>query len=88
MRLRNRRERDSPPEPTQSAVAVDNEVDSTLPVTWSVEQLNALGPMTGPSHRSFVPIVRSQVQDISLGGQLDSVFHNQSLESSSRESKN
>jgi hypothetical protein len=37
------------------------------PVSLSIEQLNASGPVTGPSHRTFVPIVRSAPREISLG---------------------
>jgi len=54
MRLRNRREARSQTEPSNFTIAGDGEVDSSTPVTWSVDQLNALGPVTGPSHRTFV----------------------------------
>jgi hypothetical protein len=47
-------------------VALDDVV-VTPPVLWSVEQLNALSPVTGPSHRTFVPIVRSTLADNPLG---------------------
>jgi hypothetical protein len=74
MRLRNRREARSQTEPSNFTIAGDGEVDSSTPVTWSVDQLNALGPVTGPSHRTFVPIVRSTLIDNSLGDQTDSSF--------------
>ncbi len=38
--------------------------DSTPPVTWSVDYLNDLGPAKGPSHRAFVPVVRSGLTGI------------------------
>jgi hypothetical protein len=37
------------------------------PVSLSIEQLNLSGPATGPSHRTFVPIVRNTSPEISLG---------------------
>ena len=39
------------------------EVDVTPVVSWTVQQLQALGPATGPSHRSFVPIIRTSLPD-------------------------
>lgn len=48
-------------------VVDDVDVDFTPPVPWTIEQLNALGPVTGPSHRTFVPIVRGTLQENSLG---------------------
>jgi hypothetical protein len=39
---------------------------------WKVEQLNAMGPMVGPSHRTFVPIVRSTVKESLLTDVTDS----------------
>jgi hypothetical protein len=71
MRLRSKREPRSQPEPLQLMVAGDGEIEPTTNVTWTVEQLNALGPVTGPSHRTFVPIVRSTVPNISLGDPMD-----------------
>jgi hypothetical protein len=72
MRLRRKREPRTEPEPSHLIVGGDCEIDSTAPVLWSVEQLNALGPMTGPSHRTFVPIVRGPLNDSSLGFPTDS----------------
>jgi hypothetical protein len=72
MRLRNRRKRRPEPESSHLAVAGSVEVDSLPPVTWSIEQLNSLGPMTGPSHRTFVPIVRSTMAESSLGDPTES----------------
>jgi len=66
MRLRAKRKPRSQLAPPQQTVAQDSGVDSTSPVTWSVEQLNALGPLTGPGHRSVVPIVRSTLRDTLL----------------------
>lgn len=62
MRLRNRR-KTSPPEQSQSTVVGHDDDDVTPLVPWSIDQLNALGPVTGLSHRTFVPIVRSALQD-------------------------
>ena len=67
MRLRSKREPRSQPEPLQLVAAGDDQVEPMTSVSWTVEQLNALGPVTGPSHRTFVPIVRSTMPNISLG---------------------
>jgi len=83
MRLRSKREARSHPERSQLTGAGDGEVDSTTPVTWSVEQLNALGPVTGPSHRTFVPIVHSTLRDNLLGDPTDSSFPHHKLQASS-----
>jgi hypothetical protein len=72
MRLRNKRESIAAPEPPQPVVASDSDVVATAQVPWSVEQLNALGPVTGPSHRTFVPIVRATLADTSHGDLTDS----------------
>ncbi|MGB8196522.1 MAG: hypothetical protein WCF25_05915 [Acidimicrobiales bacterium] len=52
-------------------VDVNNEVEAlepepSVPVRepWKIEQLHAMGPMTGPSHRTFVPIVRAQKEGV------------------------
>ena len=66
MRLRAKR-RLNQPEPSQPLVVALDDVVVTPPVLWSVEQLNALSPVTGPSHRTFVPIVRSTLADNPLG---------------------
>jgi hypothetical protein len=66
MRLRNRRKSTVSSEPAQPMAVGVSDVDVTATVPWSVEQLNALGPVTGPSHRTFVPIVRSTLEDNSL----------------------
>ena len=71
MRLRSKRAPRTAQEPSQLVVAGDGEVEPTTNVTWTVEQLNALGPVTGPSHRTFVPIVRSAVPNILLGDPMD-----------------
>ena len=66
--MRLSRRKPSPPLPTSPDLTSEiREADMTPPVPWSVEQLNALGPATGPSHRTFVPIVRSTLPDNSLG---------------------
>jgi hypothetical protein len=67
VRLRSKRSRSPQPEPSPISVADVREVDTTPPVLWSVEQLNALRPVTGPSHRTFVPIVRNTMPENSLG---------------------
>ena len=67
MRLRSKRAPRTAQEPSQLVVAGDGEVEPTTSVSWTVEQLNALGPVIGPSHRTFVPIVRSTMPNISLG---------------------
>jgi len=85
MRLRNRREARSQTEPSNFTIAGDGEVDSSTPVTWSVDQLNALGPVTGPSHRTFVPIVRSTLIDNSLGTKQIRLFHYHNPDISSKE---
>jgi hypothetical protein len=74
MRRRSKRKARSEPVPSILTFASDGEVDVSTPVAWSVEQLNALGPVTGPSHRTFVPIVRSTLSDNSLGEPTDSSF--------------
>jgi len=66
MRLRAKR-RLNQPEPSQPLVVAPDDVVVTPPVLWSVEQLNALSPVTGPSHRTFVPIVRSALADHPIG---------------------
>jgi len=66
MRLRRSGQLSSP-EPTPPLAIEDVEVESETPIPWSVEQLHALGPITGPSHRTYVPIVRSTARDNSLG---------------------
>jgi len=66
MRLRAKR-RLNQPEPSQPLVVALDDVVVTPPVLWSVEQLNALSPVTGPSHRTFVPIVRSALADHPIG---------------------
>jgi len=66
MRLRAKRKLSSP-EPSLPVVVGLDDVVVTPPVLWSVEQLNALSPVTGPSHRTFVPIVRSALADNPLG---------------------
>jgi hypothetical protein len=71
MRLRSKREPRTEQEPSQLMVAGEDEVESTTSVSWTVEQLNALGPVIGPSHRTFVPIVRSAVPNILLGDPMD-----------------
>jgi hypothetical protein len=48
-------------------VAADGEVDKPLPVLWSVDQLNALRPLTGPGHRALIPMVRNTLPVNPLG---------------------
>jgi len=52
-------------------IAEDGGTGMTTPVTWSLEQLSALEPATGPSHRTFVPIIRNITGDNSLGATTD-----------------
>lgn len=66
MRLRAKR-KVNPPETSPPTVMGLDDVVVTPPVLWSVEQLNALSPVTGPSHRTFVPIVRSALADNPVG---------------------
>jgi len=66
MRLRNRRKLTVPSEPVQLTAVMSGDIDVTAAAPWSVEQLNALGPLTGPSHRTMVPIVRSTLGDSTL----------------------
>ena len=80
MRLRSRRTPPSHVEPSQPIVVADDEVASTSTISWSVEQLNALGPVIGPSHRTFVPIVRS-TPNISLGDPINSLALDYSIDS-------
>jgi hypothetical protein len=69
--LRPRSKRTSSVAPEQSPLIVVVEIGAevttrvaaTAPAPWKVDQLHALGPMTGPSHRTFVPIVRSTSKD-------------------------
>jgi hypothetical protein len=49
-------------------------VPVTAPVPWSVEQLHALGPVTGPNHRTSVPIVRSTMKDGSVANHSDATL--------------
>ena len=78
MRLRNSRKSNPSPEPQPATIAGDADVDvkATDPVSvaapapWRVEQLHALGPVTGPNHRTAVPIVR---RDTSPGDHVDVV---------------
>jgi hypothetical protein len=80
MRLRNSRKSNPSPEPQLATIAGDADVDvkATDPVSapiaapapWRVEQLHALGPVTGPNHRTAVPIVR---RDTSPGDHVDVV---------------
>lgn len=73
MRRRSRREPRFRQEPSKHSDEPDKGADVTTPVTWSVEDLNALGPMTGLNHRSFVPIVRS-LRDSSPGDLPDASY--------------
>ena len=67
MRLWNKRKPIPIPDPSRVMVAGLGDVDETAPLPWSVEQLHALGPVTGIGHRTFVPIVRSAAGDNPLG---------------------
>jgi hypothetical protein len=71
MRLWNKRQPVPQPEPSHLMVAEAREVDKTPPVLWSVEQLNALRPLTGPGHRALIPMVRSTLPVNSLGDLTD-----------------
>lgn len=72
MRLRSKRKPNPQPMPSQFVVAEEAEVDRTPPKLWTVEQLNALRPETGPGHRTIVPLVRSNLRDSSFGDLTDS----------------
>lgn len=63
------------PQPVSSHLMVTevDEVEEKTTVTWSIDQLNSLGPVTGPGHRTFVPIVRSLSRDNGLRGPIDSM---------------
>jgi len=63
MRRRNRRKWTPQSESLYAAMITSDEAGASRPVPWNVEQLTAMGPVTGPGHRSFVPIVRTTVQD-------------------------
>jgi hypothetical protein len=69
MRLRSKRKTnfafEQPPTTIAETAEVDAKAPDHAPVPWRVEQLQALGPVTGPSHRTSVPIVRSSVKDTS-----------------------
>src|ERR1700722_2471737 len=74
MRLRGNHPSSSPPEPSAPLAAADEVVEAKAPVPapgsdgpWSVAQLHALGPVTGPNHRTSVPIVRGTAKDNSTG---------------------
>jgi hypothetical protein len=67
MRLWSKRRLIAATEPSGLVEVHDVEVDVPPPVPWTIDQLNALGPVTGPNHRTFVPIVRSALLDTSLG---------------------
>jgi hypothetical protein len=79
MRRRNSRKSNAPQAQSPTTIARDTEDDAMTPdpvsapvaasVPWSVEQLHALGPVTGPNHRTSVPIVRSKAT--SPGDQVD-----------------
>ena len=71
MRLRSKRRPIPPPEQSLIVVTTDGDVDAKVSVPWSVEQLRSFGPVTGPGHRTFVPIVRSSVLDIAVGNPTD-----------------
>ena len=66
MRLRNKRKLTVPSEQVQFTAAGSADTDVTAAAPWSVEQLSALGPLTGPSHRTMVPIVRSTLVNRTL----------------------
>jgi hypothetical protein len=80
VRLRNARKSNPSPEPHLATIAGDSDVDVkapdavsasiVAPAPWRVEQLHALGPVTGPNHRTAVPIVR---RDTSPGDHVDVV---------------
>jgi hypothetical protein len=70
MRRRNKRKTSSVLEHSPTTIVVVAEVqEAPVPAAlpWRVEQLHALGPVKGPSHRTSVPIVRSTEKDNSLG---------------------
>ena len=67
MRILSRRKSRSPRRSSPLRVAGESEIVMLAPASLSIEQLSTSGPATGPSHRTFVPIVRSIPQEISLG---------------------
>ena len=67
MRLRTRSKRPAQPEALLDDVPELRDAVMSPIVRWTVDQLHALGPATGPGHRSFVPIVRSTSSDNSVG---------------------
>ena len=67
MRIRSRRKSRPPQGSSPLEAAGDGEIAMIAATSLSPEQLNALGPMTGPDHRTFVPIVRNTTREVSLG---------------------
>ena len=67
MRIRSRRKARSARNSSPPQAAGEGEIAMMAPVSLSMEQLNASGPVTGPGHRTSVPIVRSTPREISLG---------------------
>jgi hypothetical protein len=61
-----------PPEPPHDITARDDDDDETPPTLWSIEQLKALRPVTGPGHRTIVPTVRNTLRDNTFGDLADS----------------
>lgn len=72
MRRRNKHRALLAHESSSPEVADVAEVEVTTPVPWNVDQLNALGPLIGPGHRTSVPIVRGSLPDSTLGVTIDS----------------
>ena len=63
MRIRSRRKEIPPRGPLPLEVEGASEIVVIASSYLSTEQLNAAGPLTGPSHRTFVPIVRNTLRE-------------------------
>jgi hypothetical protein len=63
MRIRGRRKAIPPREPLPLEIEGAGEIVVTTSSHLSIDQLNAAGPSTGPSHRTFVPIVRNTLRE-------------------------
>jgi len=59
MRVRSRRKAIPPRGSLPLESGGTDEIVVTGSSSMSTEQLNAAGPLTGPGHRTFVPIVRN-----------------------------
>ena len=63
MRIKSRRKAIPPRGPLPLEIEGTSEIVVTTSSHLSIDQLNAAGPLTGPSHRTFVPIVRKTLRE-------------------------